>query len=126
MNNDQFDFQLRMLKGNTKPTDYKQGRDNHTWLAAIAWTIYGVYLLFTGRMDGIVTMFLYFTIGNFFASTASLLTYLPMYLLDKYHDRHHYAPLGLLTMILTPVTLIGTIVWVIYLATVILKMLNHI
>jgi uncharacterized membrane protein HdeD (DUF308 family) len=127
MKNDQFDFTLRMAKGHdTKITSYEDGKKNHSLLAVITWVVYGLYSLFTGRMSGLIIVVLYFFVGIFIASFASILTYLPVYFIDKYHDKHHSTILGVLTIVFTPVTLIGTVIWIIFLANTILKYVHHI
>ncbi len=106
-------------------TDYSKGASGHAKLAVAVWIGYGIYALFTQKVHGGIISFLliytlYTTIGLVVASLASMLTYLPMYYLDFLHDktknRKIGIALGLATLILSPVALVLTILWTIFVA----------
>lgn len=104
-------------------TDYEGGAQGHSLIAVITWVVYGLYLMFLGRFENVTSILLYFIIGLFIASIASMITYIPMYLLDKLHDRYHSSVLGALSLVFTPITILSTIALVIYVAKVFLSYL---
>ncbi len=101
-----------------------QIKENHSKFAILIWVVYGVYVLFTNQLNGIVTLVVYFFGGIFIASFASILIYLLQQGIVKILVKTK--PSDVVPILLSYVLLVVEVVWIVFVARLFLPLINNI
>lgn len=89
-------------------------------LAALVWVLFGIYSIFTHKVEGnFFSFFIFLTLYSFglgLASIAAILSYLPTLILTSLSNKYNSGLLKIVAVISIPISMILTIVWIIFLA----------
>lgn len=101
-----------------------KAKAQHSKSAIFIWIAYGIYAVFTNKLNGLITLAVYFSVGLFIASYASIVTYLLKSSLAKLFSKIQSPDtvVVLFSYILFPIE----IIWVVFVATLFLRLINNI
>lgn len=98
-------------------------KETHSKFAILIWILFGIYALFSGRMYGIKTPVIFFSVGLFVASFASILLYLVKLGLAKIFVKAKAS--DVLVILTGYIFLLVDLVWVVYVATIFLSFVSN-
>lgn len=98
-------------------------KENYSWYGIVIWCIFGGYAIYTGKIEGVASFLLYFSVGIFIASASSVVNYFLMKLMVKIFVATQIS--ANIAQLITYLLLIINALWTVFVAQMFLRLLNN-